>query len=132
MRVIQMRRLPKKSLPSVLLFEGPLRNADVGLGRNLAFLKGVHAFSIPPYNSGMTPEERYARIDARLERITMHLKLAASISQASGSRMEPADKRIDKLLATIEKDSEKIRELARIAEVRNPRRDDLEGDGRKN
>jgi hypothetical protein len=34
----------------MLLFERPFRNADVGLGSNLAFLKGVHAFSIAPYN----------------------------------------------------------------------------------
>jgi hypothetical protein len=43
-----MRRFPEKSLPSVLLFVSALRNADVGLRSDLAFLKGVHASSIAP------------------------------------------------------------------------------------
>jgi hypothetical protein len=39
------------------------------------------------------------------------------------------DERIEQLLAVIEKDSENIRELRRIADGRNQRRDDLESDG---
>lgn len=103
----------------------------MGLGRELAFLKGVHAFSIAPYNSGMTPEERYAKIDARLDAIAMHLKLAASMAHGSDSRMKNMDMRIDKLLATAEKDGEYIRALARIAESRD-RRDNSEGGEPKN
>ena len=130
--MIKMCRLPKKSFASVLFLVGALGNADMGLGRDLAFLKGVHAFSIAPCNSDMTPEERYASIDARLERIAMHRKRAASIAQASESGMEPADKRINKLLANTEKDGEYIRALLRIAESRDPRRNNSEGGGPKN
>jgi hypothetical protein len=42
------------------------------------------------------------------------------------------DERIEQLLAAIEKDSEDIRELVRIAESRDLRRGDLEGGEGKN
>jgi hypothetical protein len=80
----------------------------------------------------MTPEERYSSIDARLERIAMHLKRAASMAQASRSKMEPMEQRIDKLLATVEKDGEYIRALVCIAESRDPRRGNPEGGEPKN
>lgn len=72
----------------------------------------------------MTPEERYARIDARLEAIAMNLELTVSMAQASEARLES---RIEQLLTTVEKDAENIRALARIAEL-----SDLEGGQRKN
>ena len=53
----------------MLLFIRAFRDANVGLGSDFAFFKGAHALSIAPgeaYNSGRTPEERYAKIDARL------------------------------------------------------------------
>lgn len=71
------------------------------------------------YNPDVTPEERYARIDARLKAIAMHLELAASLAHAGEANV---DNRLDKLLAAVEKDAENIRALARIAE----------GGGRKN
>ncbi len=48
MRTIKMRQLPKKSLPPVLLFVRAFRNADMGLGSELAFPEGVRAYSIAP------------------------------------------------------------------------------------
>jgi hypothetical protein len=74
----------------------------------------------------MTPEERYARIDARLDAIAMHLKLAASVAQANEEKLE-------KVLAALDRDGEYIRALARIAEIHEHRLSDLEGGGeRKN
>lgn len=80
----------------------------------------------------MTPEERCAKIDQRLDAIAMRLRVAASMGYANGSRMEQMDKRIDKLLATAEKDGEYICALLRVTESRDPRRNDLEGGLRKN
>ena len=48
MRMIKVRRLSKKSLASMLLFERAFRNANVGLDGDFAFLKGTHAYSIAP------------------------------------------------------------------------------------
>jgi hypothetical protein len=76
----------------------------------------------------MTPEERYARIDARLDAIAMNLELTASMAQASEERI---GKRIDKLLTAVEKDAENIRALARIAEIHEHRLSELEGGERK-
>jgi hypothetical protein len=80
----------------------------------------------------MTPEERYAKIDARIEAIAMHLELTASMAHASESRMEKMEKRIDKLLTAVESDAENIRALARIAEIHEHRLSDLEGGERRN
>ena len=77
----------------------------------------------------MTPEERYAKIDARLEAIAMNLELTVSMAHASEERM---GRRIDSLLAAVEKDAENIRALARIAEMHEHRLSDLEGGERKN
>jgi hypothetical protein len=77
----------------------------------------------------MTPEERYAKIDARLDAIAMNLELTVSMAQAAEERM---GKRIDSLLAAVEKDAENIRALARIAEMHEHRLSDLEGGERKN
>jgi hypothetical protein len=99
MRMIKVRRLPKKSLPSMLLFVSAVRNADMGLGSNLTFLQGVHAYSIAPYNQGMTDEERYAKLDARIEAIAMNLELTVAMAQASDDRI---GKRIDNLLTAVE------------------------------
>jgi hypothetical protein len=129
MRMIKMRGFSKKTLTSMLLLEGAFGNADVGLRSDLAFLKGMHAYSIAPYNSGMTPEERYAKIDARLDAIAMNLELTASMAHASDERI---GKRLDALLTAVEKDAENIRALARIAEIHEHRLGDLEGGERKN
>jgi hypothetical protein len=80
----------------------------------------------------MTPEERYERIDARLEAIAMHLELTASMAHASEVRIEKMEQRIDKVLVAVEKDAENIRALARIAEIHEHRLSDLEGGERKN
>jgi hypothetical protein len=84
----------------------------------------------------MTPEERYAKLDARIEAIAMNLELTASMALASEARMEKIEenlaKRIDKLLAAVEADAENIRALARIAEIHEHRLSDLEGGERKN
>jgi hypothetical protein len=80
----------------------------------------------------LTPEERYAKIDARIEAIAMHLELTASMAHASESRMEKMEKRIDKLLTAVESDAENIRALARIAEIHEHRLSDLEGGERRN
>jgi len=87
----------------------------------------------------MTPEERYARIDARLDAIAMHLELTASMAHASEARMEKLEQlgaglenRIENLLTAVEKDAENIRALARIAEIHEHRLSDLEGGERKN
>jgi hypothetical protein len=77
----------------------------------------------------MTPEERYDKLDRRLEAIAMNLELTISMAQASEARI---DKRMDQLLAAVEKDAENIRALARIAEIHEHRLSDLEGGERKN
>lgn len=51
------------------------------------------------------------------------------MAQAAEERI---GKRIDNLLATVEKDAENIRALARIAEIHERRPGDLEGGERKN
>lgn len=73
----------------------------------------------------MTPEERYARIDARLDAIAMHLELTASMAHANEAKLE-------KVLAALDRESENIRALARIAEIHERRLSDLEGGERKN
>lgn len=87
----------------------------------------------------MTPEERYAKIDARLDAIAMHLELTASVAHANDARVdklltavEKDEARIDKLLIAVEKDAENIRALARIAEIHEHRLSDIEGGERKN
>jgi len=80
----------------------------------------------------MTPEERYARIDARLDAIAMHLELTASIAHSSEERIGKLGKRIDELVTAVQQDSENIRALARIAEIHEHRLSDLEGGERKN
>jgi len=77
----------------------------------------------------VTPEERYAKIDARLDAIAMNLELTVSMAQAAEERI---GKRIDRLLAAVEKDAENIRTLARIAEIHEHRLSDLEGGEGKN
>jgi hypothetical protein len=62
----------------------------------------------------MTPEERYAKIDAHLEAIARHLERTAPMAPPAEARME---KRIEQLLTAVEQDAENIRALARIAEV---------------
>ena len=64
----------------------------------------------------MTPEERYERIDARLDAITMHLELATSMAQSNEERIGKPGKRIDELVTAAKQDGENIRALARIAE----------------
>jgi hypothetical protein len=129
MRMIKMRRLPEKSLAPMFLFERAFRDADVGLGGDLTFFQGMHGLSIPPYNRDMTDEERYERLDRRIEAIAMNLELTVSMAQASEARM---GKRLDQLLKNSEQDGENIRALARIAEMHEHRLSDLEGGGRKN
>lgn len=73
----------------------------------------------------MTPEERYANIDARLDAIAMHLELTASMAHANEAKLE-------KVLAALDRDAENIRALARIAEIHEHRLSDLEGGERKN
>lgn len=84
----------------------------------------------------MTDEERYAKLDARIEAIAMNLELTASMALASEARMEKIEenlaKRIDKLLKAVEADAENIRALARIAEIHEHRLSDLEDGERKN
>src|SRR4051794_40177443 len=46
MRVIQVRALAVETLPSVLLLERSLRNSDVRLRREFAFLQRVHIASV--------------------------------------------------------------------------------------
>lgn len=77
----------------------------------------------------MTNEERFEKIDQRLEAIAMNLELTVAMAQASEGRI---GKRIDNLLAAVEKDAENIRALARIAEIHEHRLSDLEGGDRKN
>jgi hypothetical protein len=77
----------------------------------------------------MTNEERFEKIDQRLEAIAMNLELTVSMAQASEARI---GKRIDDLLVAVEKDAENIRALARIAEIHEHRLSDVEGGERKN
>jgi hypothetical protein len=84
----------------------------------------------------MTNEERFERIDARLEAITMNLELTATMAHASEARIEKLEKLVEKwvekLLTAVEKDAENIRALARIAEIHEHRLSDPEGGERKN
>jgi len=91
----------------------------------------------------MTNEERFERLDRRIEAIAMNLELTVSMAQASEARMykmiekvgqsvEKVGQSVDKLLAIVEKDGENIRALARIAEIHEHRLSDLEGGERKN
>ena len=77
----------------------------------------------------MTPEERYEKLDQRIEAIAMNLELTVSMAQASEARME---KLIERFFAAVEKDAENIRALARVAEIHEHRLSDLEGGERKN
>jgi hypothetical protein len=77
----------------------------------------------------MTDEERYAKLDARIEAIAMNLELTVAMAKASEDRI---GKRIDNLLTAVEKDAENIRALARIAEIHEHRLSDIEGGERKN
>ena len=47
-----MGGFPKETSPTVLFFISPGRQTDVGLFGNLAFLKGIHTFSIVPAGLG--------------------------------------------------------------------------------
>jgi hypothetical protein len=84
----------------------------------------------------LTPEDRYAKLDARLEAIAMNSELTASMAHANEVRlqnfMETTATRFERLLTAIEKDAENIRALARIAEIHEHRLNDLEGGERKN
>jgi hypothetical protein len=80
----------------------------------------------------MTPEERYARIDARLDAIAMHLELTASMAHANEEMIEKLGRKLDQLATTVGQDAENIRALARIAEIHEHRLSDLEGGERKN
>ena len=80
----------------------------------------------------MTDDERYARIDARLDAIAMNLELTASMAHANEAIIEKMGNRIERLLTAVEKDAENIRALARIAEIHEHRLGDLEGGERKN
>jgi hypothetical protein len=73
----------------------------------------------------MTPDECYAKIDARLDATAMHLELTASMARANEEKLE-------KVLAARDRDAENIRALARIAEIHERRLSDLEGGERKN
>jgi hypothetical protein len=73
----------------------------------------------------MTSEERYAKIDARLDAIAMNLELTASMAHANEAKLE-------KVLAALAQDSENIRALARIAEIHEHPLSDLEDGERKN
>ena len=77
----------------------------------------------------MTDEERFSKLDARIEAIAMNLELTASMAHANEVRME---KFMEKILTVVEKDAENIRALARIAEIHVHRLSDLEGRERKN
>jgi|HubBroStandDraft_6_1064221.scaffolds.fasta_scaffold560573_2 hypothetical protein len=77
----------------------------------------------------MTDEERFSKLDARIEAIAMNLELTASMAHANEVRME---KFMEKILTVVEKDAENIRALARIAEIHEHRLSDLEGRERKN
>lgn len=57
------------------------------------------------------PEERYARIDARLDAIAKYLKRTPALARADEAK-------IDNLLAAAQQDGENIRALLRIAESR--------------
>jgi hypothetical protein len=59
----------------------------------------------------------------------MNLELTVSMAQASEARI---GRRIDELLAAVEKDAENISALARIAEIHEHRLSDLEGGERRN
>jgi uncharacterized protein YdbL (DUF1318 family) len=80
----------------------------------------------------MTNEERFERIDARLEAIAMNLELTAAMAHANEARIDKLGERVEKLLTAVEKDAENIRALARIAEIREHRLSDLEGGERAN
>jgi len=73
----------------------------------------------------MTDEERFEKIDGRIEAIAMNLELTAAMAHANEARIE-------KLLVAVEKDAENIRALARIAEIREHRLSDLEGGEQSN
>jgi hypothetical protein len=57
----------------------------------------------------MTPEERYEKLDRRIEAIAMNLELTVSMAQTGEARMQ---KRIDQLLTAVEKDAENIRAVS--------------------
>ena len=73
----------------------------------------------------MTNEERFEKIDGRIEAIAMNLGLTASMAHANEARIE-------RLLVAVEKDAENIRALARIAEIHEHRLSDLEGGEQSN
>jgi hypothetical protein len=60
----------------------------------------------------MTPEERYARIDERLEAIAMHLELSTAMAHDNDRRLETVLTALPKLEAT-------VREVEESAIVRN-------------
>lgn len=69
----------------------------------------------------------------------MHLELTASMAHASELRIEKLEdwaeklgKRIDQIVAAVEKDAENIRALARIAEIHEHRLSGLEGGEQRN
>jgi hypothetical protein len=80
----------------------------------------------------MTNEERFERIDARLEAIAMNLELTAAMAHANEARIDKLGERVEKLLTAVEKDAENVRALARIAEIHEHRLSDLDGGERKN
>jgi hypothetical protein len=73
----------------------------------------------------MTVEERYEKIDQRLEAIAMNLELTAAMAHENEAK-------IKQVLSVVEKNSENIRALARIAEIHEHRLSDLEGGEQKN
>lgn len=80
----------------------------------------------------MSNEERFEKIDGRIEAIVMNLELTATMAHANEARMEKLEKLMEKLFIAVEKDAENIRALARIAEIHEHRLSDLEGGERKN
>jgi len=55
MGVVKMGGFPIEAAPPVLFFIRPGRQTDVRLFGNLAFLKGIHTFSIVPAGRARRP-----------------------------------------------------------------------------
>lgn len=75
----------------------------------------------------MTPEERYAAIDARLDRVTQIQAGMTARQQYHDEAFERMDEGFRNIGAKLDQASANIFALARIAEIHERRLSDLEG-----
>ena len=74
----------------------------------------------------MTIDERLERLTARHEALTQTVELIAAMQLTNEKRLQQQGDQIAEVLAASKQDGENIRALARIAEIHEPRLDDIE------